>query len=132
MFPQYRKENTLHSVCQNFGFQSSKHESGHATLRNDVACNLRIGQLFRMRLFVHLHDTNRIRTRIRYGGGTKAQNGTTTQLSNGIVLFWNFLRQEIVGKEPWVVTDKCGGCGSKGTIVETVVMVVGRRQGVGE
>ena len=112
LFPQDGKQNTLHTIGQNLGLQTTEEQSSQSTFRNHSPHNLWIGNCLRTTLLVHFHHPNGIGTGITHGTGTKSHNGSTAQFSQLGVLLWNFFTKVIVGKKPGVMSYKC--CRSAG------------------
>jgi len=103
LLPQDRKENTLQTIGQNFGFQSTEKESLDTGFGQDALHHLRVAQLIGMRLFVHFDDTNGIAASVANGGAAETENGASTEFLELRVLFGDLFRQEIVREEPAVV-----------------------------
>lgn len=104
MLPQNRKENTLQTICQDFGFQPTEHQSRHTRFGQDTTKDFGIGQLIGMRLLIHLQDANRVTAGVADRGTAKSQKGSSSQFVDLRVLFGNFLRQEIVRGKPRVMS----------------------------
>ena len=102
VFPQDTEQNTLQTIGQNLGFQTTKHETGYTRLGQHVANDLHVRQLIRVRLLVHLDDANRVGTRVRNCRRAESQQGPTSQFGQLRILLGNGVRQEIVRKEPSV------------------------------
>lgn len=102
MLPQYRKQDTLQTIGQDLGFQSTKHEPRNTRFGEDVTDHLDVRQLIRMRLLVHFDDANRVGAGVRDGRRTEAQQRPTSQFRQLRVLLGDLFRQEVVRKEPTV------------------------------
>mmetsp|Transcript_40957 Transcript_40957/g.59850 ORF Transcript_40957/g.59850 Transcript_40957/m.59850 type:complete len:211 (-) Transcript_40957:535-1167(-) len=118
LLPQNRKQNSLHTIRQNFGLQSTEHQSLNSTLLNDILDDLGIRYSIGVALFVHLDDTDGVGACVRDGRGAKAKDGPSTQLAHLRILLWYFLREEVVSEEPGIVPHKGGRSSSKGAMVE--------------
>jgi hypothetical protein len=59
--------------------ENLQEQTGHTGFGNDVADNLHVRQLCRVRLFVYFDHTNRVGARVRHGRRAEAQECTTTQ-----------------------------------------------------
>ena len=118
MLPQDGKENSLQTVTENLGLESSQKESLHTRFRNNVFDNLQVGQGIWMALFVDLDNADGIGTRVTNGRRTESNQSATAQFLDAIVLLWDAYRQVVVGEEPRVVTDKGGRCSSDGSVVD--------------
>jgi hypothetical protein len=124
VLPENGKENTLQTIGQNLGLQTTEKEAPHARFLQYIAHNLAVGQLIWMGLLVHLDDPDGIGARVTDSGTAETENGTTTKFLELIVLLRDLFTQIVVGEEPWVVTDKGGRCRSEGAIVETEICII--------
>ena len=112
LLPQDAEEQSLQSIGQYLGLESTEEESTKPTFLDNLLYNLRVANLLWIRLLVDLDDANRVGTRVRHCRRAKSQNGTTSQLRHLGILFRNHFRQRIVREEPRIVTDK-GGTGGR-------------------
>ena len=102
LLPQNTEQDSLHTIGQNLGFQTSEHEPLDTWFCNDITENLDICQLFWVGLLVHLHHTDWVGASVRYGRGAESQDGTTSQLLELCILLRDLFTQEIVSGEPTV------------------------------
>lgn len=102
LLPQNTEQDSLHTIGQNLGFQTSEHEPLDTWFCNDITENLDICQLFWVGLLVNLHHTDWVGASVRYGRGAESQDGTTSQLLELCILLRDLFTQEIVSGEPTV------------------------------
>jgi hypothetical protein len=124
VFPENGKENTLQTIGQNLGLQTTEKETPNSRFLQHIANDLAVRQLIWMGLLVHLDDTDGIGARVTDSGTAESENGTTTKFLELIVLFGDIFTQIVVGEEPRVVTDKGGRRRSEGAIVETEIFIL--------
>ena len=118
VLPQDAEQYSLHTVGEDFRFESAEHEAGDAGFLHDVLDDLRVGDLRWVGLLVYLADTDGVGAGVANGRRAKANNGPASELGQLVVLLWDFGAQEVVDKEPGVVADKgCRG-GREGSVVE--------------
>ena len=100
LLPENREQNSLHTVGKNLGLQTTEHEPPDSRFLYHILHNLRIRQIFWMRLLVNLHDTDRVRASITDSRRAETHKSPTAEFAELSVLLGNLGPQEIVCCEP--------------------------------
>jgi hypothetical protein len=114
--PQHREHEPLETVSDDLGGEAAAEEPAYTIFLYHATHDLRIAQLLRVALLVHLHHANRVAARITHGRSTETDQGGARQFADRVCSPGKMLREVIVHKEPRIVTDECGGSGGDGSL----------------
>ena len=119
LLPQNAEEDSLQSVGDDLRVEASEHETVDPVLGEDVLDGYGVGDCDLGGLLVDLDDADGVGAGVGDCGAAEPDPGAPSKLLELVVLDLGVLDvEEVVGREPGVVTDeRCGG-GGEGAVVE--------------
>jgi hypothetical protein len=119
--PQDREHYALQAIGNNPRLQPSAKQPQPAILTNDSLGSLGIRNSCVVDLPVRLHNTQRVRNRVRHNRGTETDESCAEQPPPDMLLvrLGNDIGEEVVSREPWVMACECCGSSGESTPPET-------------